>query len=143
MEIRKLKAYRVVSVLSLILGLLAVQGFFPDIRLQMIGIVTGVIGTFLIGLAAITTQVRFVVTLLRSKQLKLFSRSIGISLAILPSLLWYFSIAKFAIVPVLNDPELGDHFIPSVLAVVNGTIGILLFVVVVQFMDKLLNRALS
>ncbi|MDA0135802.1 hypothetical protein L2D36_25880 [Vibrio harveyi] len=60
MRIRQIKAYRVTSIISLLLGITALQEIYISENLLIIGFAAGVLGTFLLGSAGFFTVFRFV-----------------------------------------------------------------------------------
>ncbi|HHE0548341.1 TPA: hypothetical protein ACN362_004557 [Vibrio parahaemolyticus] len=129
MRIRQIKAYRVTSIISLLLGITALQEIYISENLLIIGFAAGVLGTFLLGSAGLFTVFRFV------------SAFLGCTFSVLPVLLWYLCNVKFILVPAVNAKELSTFFIPSALAVLNGVIGVILFFGVVEINNKLLGKS--
>ena len=143
MRIRQIKAYRVTSIISLLLGITALQELYISENLLIIGFAAGVLGTFLLGSAGLFTVFRFVSAFLKESSLSLSSRVLGCTYSVLPVLLWYLCNVKFILVPAVNAKDLSTFFIPSALAVLNGVIGAILFFGVVEINNKLLGKASS
>ncbi|MFT4927781.1 MAG: hypothetical protein ACI8WB_003895 [Phenylobacterium sp.] len=131
MEIKQLRVYKTVSLLVLVAGALALQPFYENEKLLMVGFLAGILGSFLLGIAAITTLFRYFFVLIKSyKKIGLLKFLSGLLLELTVPLIWFIAIIRFVLIPELNGTSGDELVMPSMLAIVNGAFGLIYFGVV-------------
>ncbi|MCO7188078.1 MULTISPECIES: hypothetical protein [unclassified Pseudoalteromonas] len=128
MEIKQLKGYRTVATITALICLVSIQTSFQSEVLDGVGFIAGVLGSFLLGLAAINVTIRFVICLItRFTQIGFVNWLSGLLLLLLSVLLWLSALVRFVIGPLAqSDIEQLGHFV-VVAGLINGVAGIVYF----------------
>lgn len=128
MEIKQLKAYQFVSVVTTLVCALAFQDFFQNESIFISTVIVGALGTMLLGLAAIAVVLRYVISLFSQFSEIGFKRfSFGLFLLIMSTLAWFMALAKFAIAPMTTGALDFETQLPAMLGLINGLSGIVYF----------------
>ena len=131
MEIKQIKSYRLVSVLTALVCSLTFQDLFRNETIDNLSFFAGALGSFMLGLAAISVAVRYVRNLFSSLNvigIKKFS--IGLFLLLVSAIAWFFALVKFAVVPLTNGVIEFETQSPALIGLVNGVSGIVYFYLV-------------
>ena len=131
MEIKQIKGYRLVSVLTALVCSLAFQDLFRNEAIDNLSFIVGALGSFMLGLAAISVVVRYALNLFFSlKKIGIKKFSIGLFLFLASAIAWFFALVKFAVVPLINGAIEFETQYPALIGLVNGVSGIVYFYLV-------------
>lgn len=137
MEIRQIQGYRIVSLITLIVSLAAAYPIADSENLKIAGFISGALGSFLLGLAAISVTLRFVFHLFSKINHLGFARFVlGLVLMLAVAFAWFFAVMKLAVVPAVNGEVNSEFVLPALLGVVNGGSGVLYFYFIWPFKQK-------
>jgi hypothetical protein len=131
MEIKQLKGYKFVAVFTALVCSLAFQDFFRNQFIDNFSSIAGILGSFLLGLAAVSVVCRYIYQLfsnLRDIGLKKFS--IGLALVIACVFAWLFVLVRFVLNPLINGAIDFETQYPAFIGFVNGASGIVYFYLV-------------
>ena len=131
MEIKQIKGYKLVSVHTALVCSLRFQDLFHNDAIDNLSFIAGVLGSFMLGLAAISVVIRYVPNLFTSlKEIGVKKFSIGLFLLLVSAIVWFFALVKFAVVPLTNGTVEFETQYPALIGLVNGVSGIVYFYLV-------------
>jgi len=137
MEIKQIQGYRTVSLITLIISLAATYPIVDSENLKTAGLISGVLGSFLLGLAAFSVTLRYVYHLFTNINALGLARFVsGLALMLAFAFVWFFALMKLALVPAINEGVNSEFALPTLLGLINGAFGVLYFYFIWPFKQK-------
>ncbi|KZN29085.1 hypothetical protein [Pseudoalteromonas luteoviolacea] len=144
MEIKQLKGYKFVAVFTALVCSLALQDLFRNQFIDNFLGITGILGSFLLGLAAVSVVCRYVYQLFSNlKVIGLKKFLIGFFLVIASTIAWLFALIKFVVGPLISGTIDFETQYPAFIGLVNGVSGVVYFYLVWPIKKACLTKSIS